>query len=248
MNFVDPVEGFDISGHQPIIDWAQVGTTGKEFCIIKSTEHTSYVNECMESQIAGAISQNLFRGFYHYFRGMYNGQDQAEHYLKYTPEIYQLPDTFDFEDPGAMRSISAEKYVARAVEFLDFIKPRRKFQPWVYTAAWCLDGISNELRQRLAEYNLWLAAWPYSRSYKTDYLIDIPKPWSSFEIWQYTNGGRISGIKNYLGKNTSVDLNVMERSVLNKYLGATTEPTPEYSVSEKLDQAISLLQEVKDHV
>lgn len=59
--------GIDISSYQGTsINWQQVAASGRAFCMLKSTEGTTYISPTLDAQYQGATAAGVLCGLYHY--------------------------------------------------------------------------------------------------------------------------------------------------------------------------------------
>src|SRR5690242_5333217 len=72
--------GLDVSHHQGTLSWPSIASGGVEFCFIKATEGTSFVDDKFERNWRGAQDAGLFRGAYHFGRVGSDPATQAVHF------------------------------------------------------------------------------------------------------------------------------------------------------------------------
>lgn len=190
---VYPVRGLDVSHHQGRIDWAKIDTARYRFVFIKSTEGGDFKDRLFVENWAGAQSQGLLVGAYHFFTLCRSGRDQADNFIDSVPQGGEsMPPVIDLEFVG---NCSARP------EKLKFLKD--------------LDVFSAKVREHYGQdpilyttynfYQTYLAGTPYADD---DIWIrnvwNEPKgEWAGWAVWQYADNARVEGIKG------GVDLNFM---------------------------------------
>jgi lysozyme len=175
-------EGIDVSGYQPVVDWAQIAGSGLGFAFIKATEGTTLVDHTFADHWARAKQAGLLRGAYHFFRPQQDALAQAKHFVAQLADRGELPPVLDVEIADG---VSPDKIVAGVSTWLDFVTASVR-RPTVYT----MPGFWNSLpgTANLSDKaDLWVAHW----GARTPAAVN---GWSSWNFWQYTNKASISGI------------------------------------------------------
>ena len=93
--------GMDISHHNSI-DWNAVKADEKlQFCYIKSTEGSTFIDRRYQSHLRRAKEADLRVGLYHYFSSHSSGQAQFEHFDRcLKAHSWDLIPVIDLETPG----------------------------------------------------------------------------------------------------------------------------------------------------
>jgi lysozyme len=187
-----PVRGIDISHHQTEIDWGILERADLDFVFIKATEGGNHKDTKFGEYWRRAGKLGLARGAYHFFTFCKSGSEQAENYVGTVPvEPGLLPPVIDVEYGGNCSARPAkEDLIKEILEFSDIVERKYGSRPLIYaTNQSYRDFISGEL----PGYSIWIRD-----IYRTPRLPD-GREWA---FWQYTNRGRLWGIKGF------VDLNV----------------------------------------
>jgi len=187
-----PVRGIDISHHQTDIDWGILERARLDFVFIKATEGGDHKDSKFGEYWKRAGELGLARGAYHFFTFCKPGREQAENYIATVPAGEGLlPPVIDIEYGGNCSARPSREEMVREIdEFSDIVERKYGSRPLIYTTDQSYrDFISDEL----PGYLIWIRD-----IYRTPRLPD-GREWS---FWQYTNRGRLWGIKGF------VDLNV----------------------------------------
>jgi GH25 family lysozyme M1 (1,4-beta-N-acetylmuramidase) len=190
------LRGIDVSHWQFTIDWERVAASGIDFVMIRAARgHISAERPMIEDtrfrqNIEGALANNIAVGvyFYSYARSVEEARTEAE-FLVSVIEGYELtyPVVFDIEDPIHER-MSMELITAMTEAFFEVLIENGYF-PMLYSYKYFLE---TKIDPRVLDtYAVWLAQWSARPTYERD-----------FQIWQYTDKGRVPGI------NGDVDLNI----------------------------------------
>lgn len=187
------VRGVDISHYQKDIDWpklkdANVGDYPLRFVIIKATEGVSIRDVNFNGNIRQARRMGLVTGAYHFFIPGSNARKQAQYFINNVSlQRGDLPPILDVEKMGNLDDRELQNDV---LTWLEVVEQHYGVRPIIYAN---YDFKCKHLNTPvLNEYPLWIA-----RYYKEDLDYD-----GSWVMWQYTDVGKIDGIK---GK---VDCNV----------------------------------------
>ena len=192
--------GVDVSDHQGFIDWNAVAADGIDFAFVRVgnrgyTEGGLSVDARFDDNISGAQAAGLQAGAY-FFSQATNVQEaveEAEFVISHLGgRALELPVAFDHEpvaDPnGRANNVDRDTLTACALAFCERLE-KAGYVTMVY-------GNNGDMarydRSALGNRPIWFA----------EYDAPTPRARFDFAIWQYTNGGTVTGI------NTSVDLNL----------------------------------------
>lgn len=192
------VMGIDISHHQSDVDWlrlrnAHVADLPLHFVIIKATEGTKLIDENFNDNFYRARENDLVRGAYHYYKTNRDPKTQAKFYLKQVHLLDgDLPPILDIEERGNKPLKQFQKDV---LKWLELVEEEYSVAPIIYTGyKFKVDYLGAPEFDR---YPLWIAHY-YEKQLK------YKGPWL---MWQYTDCGRVDGIKG------TVDLNIFNGEV-----------------------------------
>ena len=223
----DKVFGIDVSHHQKHITWGdltlycdrkgEVFGTGAEdttylqpvwFVFMKSTEGATYQDPQYRRNVKMAQTYGLIKGSYHYMRTTSTIPDQVNNYIRNTVwEPGDFPPVLDVEiDPEKVRNeIGVERLKEMCLEWLEAIEAYYGVRPIVYT--YTLYRREFLMDKRFKKYDFWIARYVRHGDRR-------PKRPDDWIVWQFTDSGRVGGIK------PIADLNVWDGNIekLEKYL------------------------------
>ncbi|KAF6205610.1 hypothetical protein GE061_019783 [Apolygus lucorum] len=160
----------DLSHHNGKVDLKAAQDDGITTVIHKCTQGTGYVDPKYSSNKAAAEKLGLTWAAYHFADGR-DGTKQAEHFLKHTGTVKRY--IVDLEDNPAGTTVGK----AQAEAIVEKIKEKTGSYPIVYGNKYFLDKLNSQV---LANCPLWLASY--------NSVPKMPKNWSSWLMWQYTDG------------------------------------------------------------
>lgn len=193
-------KGIDVSKHQGEIDWEKVAQDGVKFAFIRVGNRgygTGAIVEdaFFEANIKGAISNGIQVGVYFFSQAITEeeAREEAAFVLeKIAPYKIQCPIVIDVErvddSEARMNLISMEERTANTIVFLETVKAAG-YDVMVYHNME-MGMLMLDLEQ-LEEYEKWFAY----------YNKEIYYPYQ-FEVWQYSDKGKVNGISG------DVDLNI----------------------------------------
>ncbi len=193
-------KGIDVSKHQGEIDWAKVAADGIEFAFIRVGNRgygTGAIVEDaqFEANIKGAISNGIQVGVY-FFSQAINEEEAREEAAfvleKIAPYKVQCPVVIDVEkvpdSEARMNQISLEQRTANTLVFLETVEAAG-YEVMLYhnmeMGTLMLD------MEKFEDYSKWFAY----------YNKEIYYPYA-FDVWQYSDKGKVDGIAG------DVDLNI----------------------------------------
>ncbi|MDD6066343.1 MAG: glycoside hydrolase family 25 protein [Firmicutes bacterium] len=192
-------KGIDVSQFNGTVDWNQVKAQGIGFVMIKTGDgkdvgSTEDADPQFEANYAGAGSAGLKRGVYHVCCTTTVAGARAE--AKYCLKILngrklEYPVAYDMELPGIFAQGKVRvTSIARA--FCDEIK-KAGYQPMIYASVSNLSLYYNW--SKLTGIKVWAA----------HYGVDEPEFSGEWDMWQYSQSGKIAGAGN---GNGCTDLNL----------------------------------------
>lgn len=193
-------KGIDVSKHQGEIDWAKVAADGIEFAFIRVGNRgygTGAIVEDaqFEANIKGAISNGIQVGVY-FFSQAINEEEAREEAAfvleKIAPYKVQCPVVIDVEkvsdSEARMNQISLEQRTVNTLVFLETVEAAG-YEVMLYhnmeMGTLMLD------MEKFEDYSKWFAY----------YNKEIYYPYA-FDVWQYSDKGKVDGIAG------DVDLNI----------------------------------------
>jgi len=193
-------KGIDVSKHQGDIDWNLVAQDGVEFAFIRVGNRgygtgKMVEDEFFEDNIKEAILAGIKVGVYYYSQAINEEEvlEEAQFVLeKIAPYKIDCPVVFDVErvteGEGRMNAISVEERTRLASIFCQSIEAAG-YEPMIYHNTEM--GIMMLDLTALEDYDKWFAAYSDKFYYPYEY-----------KVWQYSQKGKVQGIKG------DVDLNI----------------------------------------
>ncbi|MDF2048678.1 GH25 family lysozyme, partial [Arthrobacter sp. Cr_A7] len=205
------IQGLDVSGHQPSVDWQQQWNMGARFAYVKATEGNYYTNPSYGSQYQGARNVGMIRGAYHFaIPNWSSGADQARYFVQngggWSGDGYTMPPVLDFEfNPYEGRTIngfyfgntcynmSPAQLQTWVRDFGHTVQSLTGRLPVIYTnTSWWNQCLGNPAG--FGDYPLWIAAYPDA---PTNNAGPVPTAsWGTYSIWQYSSTGPFAGDSN----------------------------------------------------
>ena len=192
------VLGIDVSKWQGSIDWNAVKNSGVSFVIIRcgyrgSSSGSLIKDPMFESNIKGATNAGLKVGLYFFSQAVSEKEAVEEASMAIAlAQNYKIsyPIFIDTEwtSGGRANNISKETRTAVCKAFCETIKSAG-YTPGVYACkSWYQDSLNVS---SLNGYKIWLAQYASQPTYSNRY-----------DMWQYTDKGKVNGIS------TNVDMNI----------------------------------------
>lgn len=187
------IHGIDVSKYQQRINWEAVrDMTDNDvrigFVFIKATEGLGNMDQQFRRNWKLAGEAGLPRGAYHFFLAPKGGAEQAENFIRRVDlQPGDLPPVLDVEQTYG---VSNAKLQFEVKMFLDRLEAHYGVKPIIYTN---VDFYNRHLKGDFDEYPLWVAHYLQKNRPR------IARNWA---FWQYSETGRVNGIR---GK---VDFNV----------------------------------------
>lgn len=192
------IHGIDISHYQGSIDWEKVRNASIKDCpvrfvFIKATEGTNLMDDYFNENFYQAKENGFIRGAYHFFSPLSPGKEQARYFLRQVHlEDGDLPPVLDIETVGNLTPTQIKKEV---LDWLNVVESRYGVKPIIYTYyKFKMEYLSDEI---FDPYPYWIA----------HYYVEQVKYQGEWRFWQYTDLGRIPGIRE------NVDLNIYNGSM-----------------------------------
>ena len=181
--------GIDVSRYQPNIDWGALAASGIQFCFIKATEGARDVDALFQRHWEGAATAGLVRGAYHFFRPQIPVSTQADLFVRTLGHLQpgDLRPALDLEGTAGWVDIAPANRAPLALLMLEAIEDRLSVAPIVYMSPWFATDMLRST-PALSRFPIWIA------QYTLDPTPTVPKPWSTWTFWQYSQAGRVPGI------------------------------------------------------
>ena len=186
-------QGFDAS-HYQTISWGQIDPNIR-FCIFKATEGKTYEDPSFHSFVQNALNKGLSVSAYHYTKFANSAFAEAENFLKscqlYLPNLECLFLDVEHTTSG-LDAVSIALWIESFAKIINAFKPNSF---GIYTSS----RVLRELGLQNAELNQLGILWASDRT-------DQPQvyPWRTWDYWQYSSSGVVSGIQGYVDVNRRV--------------------------------------------
>jgi lysozyme len=191
-----PVHGVDVSRYQGQVNWREAKAAGTRFAYIKATEGGDHADENFMLHWISARDAGIPHGAYHFYYWCRPVKDQIKWFLKNVPvQRDALPPVLDVEWYGAAsekcpRKVPKAEALADIKFFLQAVEKHYGKRPMIYTS---IDFYRDVLVGELHDYPLWVRtvnAQPFERYGDRRWVM-----------WQYTDMGRVPGIKGNVDRN-----------------------------------------------
>lgn len=149
--------------------------------IAKCTQGVGYVDPAYTSFRDECKRLGLLFGSYAFGSGEHSGKEQARFFLDHADPDSLLALDWEWQQKKTLKEMTT----AHAEEFVSYIHEQTGRHPVVYTSkSWVHECKPMPLwTSVLANCPLWLC-WYVDRHPERA----LPRPWASFDLWQYTNG------------------------------------------------------------
>ena len=237
------LKGIDVSSYQNEINWAEVKNQ-IDFAILRlgyGDNIESQDDRYFIKNANGCINNNIPFGVYIYsyaknLTGSESIQSEIEHTKRQLSKISKKPFCIyiDMEDASTV-SLGRNTLTNFALEYCKQIT-QTGYKAGVYANQNWFQNYLNPSTITSHGYSIWCAK----------YSSEEPKISSYYDIWQYSDNGKVSGIE---GK---VDMNYMVRDIRN----VTPQPTPKpidtkvniyYQVETKEDGVLPMVKNLDDY-
>ncbi|HEX8823969.1 MAG TPA: GH25 family lysozyme [Archangium sp.] len=180
--------GIDVSHYQPDVQWETV-KSNVSFVFIKATDSTSGADPRFAAHWSGAKKAGLPRGAYHFFHPKHDVDTQVANFTKHVKaDPGELPPVLDVEEfKDEYQSYKCEQLADMVKRFSQGVEKELGRKPMIYTnhQTWQQSFCDHPY---FVDHPLWLAAYTQSTEPK------LPKGWTRWNFWQYTESGKVTGI------------------------------------------------------
>ncbi len=198
------IEGIDVSHWEGDINFREVKDAGIRFVYIKATEGDAYIDPDYERNYREARKVRMKIGFYHYVtaRTAEEAKNEARHFADVIRgKRYQGRPVMDFESFG---SLTRERINEISLAFLQELRELTGNGVAIYSDA---NNASNTFDARLSVYPLWIAQYGVTHP-------DMQNHWSKWSGWQYTDNGRVNGIRGGVDRDYFTEDMLVSRDVV----------------------------------
>jgi lysozyme len=209
---VSRVKGIDVYHGNGDIDWKKVGAAGYQFAFLKASEGITVADDHLETNRREAQEAGLRVGYYHFFRPNDSVEEQVKNFVTAVgkPDANALRLVVDLEIPKIWKPYGVKERVKMIEDWCEGVRKELGTTPSI--AVYGSPNFFSEILQNapeLAKYDLWIADYRGGEP-------QVPKPWSNWTFFQYSEHGKVPGIT------TEVDLDMYIGTDLDKAMGAKT--------------------------
>lgn len=184
--------GIDVSHDQGQIDWGKVKSSNIDFVYHKATDGITYTDNMFHVNAKALEKEKIPFGAYHFFEPEDDPYLQAQNYIRSIKNIkLSLIPMVDVE---IIRSVTAQKIKTNLLIFLNEIEKETGCKPMIYSYG---DFWKSYITAEFNDYIFWLA--DYSKT------INKPTGLKNLQLWQYSQEGKVSGIRNYVDLDVILD-------------------------------------------
>lgn len=183
-------EGIDVSEWQGSINFQQVREAGIDCVYIKATEGFDYYDPYYRTNYENAKANGINLGFYHYLTAKTTEEayEQANFFVSAISGMeVQMKFALDYEE---FYDLNKNTISDIALTFMNRVSELTGEECVMYASAYYANNSFNE---DVNKYALWVAEWGVSTPTLTG-------PWNSYDGWQYTDKGLVSGISTYVDR------------------------------------------------
>ena len=198
------VTGIDVSHHQGDIEWKKVKESGVDFCFIKATEGSTFLDKKFKKNVVECKKNGILIGSYHFYKAKSNPNKQFENFSK-NVKITDLnfPPVIDLEyhtNECLKNPKNKNEFIKDLKIFEKLVRDYYGVSPIFYTNPKFYDNLLKD------DFNNEL--WICDLKGNSDLITDTTK----WLFWQHNFNGKINGI------NGDVDMNMFNGSLdsLNK--------------------------------
>jgi lysozyme len=187
MAFENNALGIDVSLWQRDLDWVALKKAGVSFAFAKATEADNVTDPYFAKNWPAMKAVGIVRGAYHFFRPAKDPIKQAAFFANTVKlEKGDLPLVLDLESSGGLMPAALVPVVQACLNEIERLSGMR---PIIYTGPnfWNTSVAVPAAPDWTDNYLLWIA------NYTSGLKPLVPKGWTNWGIWQYTDQGRLPG-------------------------------------------------------
>lgn len=185
--------GIDISNHNGYILWDSVfrDTNFKiKFVFIKATEGSDFIDKRFKQNLESLKKFEIEKGSYHYYKADVNSEIQFNNYKRIVDkDMFESPPILDIEELPTIQSKS--NWIKGILNWLKLAESYYGKKPIIYSG----DVFYKSYLTELSNYDIWIANYN-----------NVDKPITDkIKYWQFTDKGKIKGIKGYVDLNIRIE-------------------------------------------
>jgi len=184
------ISGIDISGYQKEVEWASVKAT-QSFVYIKATEGQDHRSKLFEEQSQACIDHEIPFGYYHFATPrLVDPVLEAKDFisaLKVYKAHWTLPPVLDLEQNK--ESMSKREMENWCLSFIHTVEEEFDRKLMLYGSPGLLNSYLAEGHGIEKKVLLWIA------NYTSAATPRLPVGFKSWDVWQFTDKGKVEGIE-----------------------------------------------------
>ncbi len=223
----DRPEGIDVYNGDGIIDWKAVAASGRTFAFAKSSEGMTIVDARFADNWKAMRAAGIYRGAYHFGRPNFGDDGTIERSAVAQAELFfalvgplscgDLPPVLDLEAKPDRIS------VAQAIDWtrIFLIRAAELFGRTLvmYVGSFWRDVLGDPLLAEAGKCPLWTPRYSATEP-------NLPKQWTRWTIWQYTDGKAGPRAGTVPGVSSDCDQNVFNGTLVELAALAAIPPFP----------------------
>jgi lysozyme len=175
--------GIDVSSYQAHVNWPTVYASGVRFVGIKASEGRTHIDTQFETHRAGFRGCPFTLGVFYHFARPGDPKEQAALFLKTVgPLLDNERLALDFE--LALTLVPADSLAWIDTFFGELRKAYSDRRHLIYTSKRIWKSIGDPDWSGARNVDLWAP-----RYNSIGHEPEVPRPWSEWHIWQWTDGG-----------------------------------------------------------
>lgn len=180
-------DGIDVSHHNGWIDWNKVAENKHiQFVYVKATQGVGYVDPMFRRNVKEARKVGLEVGVYHFFTSKKTGKEQFAYFKNTIRHKYigTIVPVVDVEYSG-VKGMGAANLRRELKDFCQLVEKEYGRKPVIYTNSGIYNGWMNG---EFDDYIMWICRYGIKPHLKNN---------APYQIWQFTEHGRVNGIGGY---------------------------------------------------
>lgn len=187
------VKGIDLSHHNPYPNWQKLEEEGVNFVYLKATEGVDHLDRNFLYNYEEGRKTNIKIGAYHFYVFATSGKEQARHFIRAAnSQPGDLIPAIDVEHSATNPESKDSQYIESVVKELKILEKELYdyygVHPLIYTNNNCYQSY---IKDNFPNNPLW--------------IVDLNKEPSTklanWRIWQFSQKGRVAGLKGYTDLN-----------------------------------------------
>ncbi len=180
------IVGIDVSEHNGTIDWRKAKKTGIGFVYVRAS-HAETEDKRFKANWDSLETAQIPKGAYHYYYPNSKSKKQANRFINTLGnDSTQLTPMVDLEgdDSNNIGKMDVATYQSEVLNWLSIVEKKYGKKPIIYTSPSFADQYLQD--SSFAAYPLWIANYDVTEP-------RIPKFWTDYLLWQYSESDSLDG-------------------------------------------------------